>query len=865
MVATDSAKGNRTSEAYKSLVDDIRPLFADDQIVELRALKVKARYGKPHTVSGYFDADHRAEMVAEAMNLTADAKGVYFTANPVNPDLLARRCNRVDRVDEGETTSDKNIVCRRWLPIDIDPIRDSQISASADEKAKARELTEDIHVYLSERGFPAPIFVDSGNGFHLLYRIDMPANDGGIVEHVIKALAARFDNEHAKVDQSVYNPAQILKLPGTWARKGDSTRIRPHRQSTILEMPIIEIVPQTLLETLASEAPKEKSKKTTTTSPNGDGHKGNGDGHKSGWNYTATGGADARHSAYGRVVLKAECEKVLAAADNTKHVTLRDAAFCCGHRIPLYFSYADAESALRDAIGRRGAADMDLAWRTIASGLKKGMESPDPPLGEKSDTSDTRSDAGRKHTENASKTGGASDCRTVGPKRPIPEYTPFPVDALPEPMRRFIVEGAEATGCDESFFAIPALTVAAGLVGTARYVRLKNRTWKEPAVIWAVTVADPSSIKSPPFKMVQWPLIALQKKAYAEYADAYNRYEKELEEWKGKDEKERTAEPPEKPKKREYFGTDMTIERVAEILVDNPRGALQMRDEISAWFGSFTRYKGKGVSSDVPHWLELWSAGVLKIHRKMAVPRDIFVPHAVASVCGTIQPGTLARCMSSDMFDAGTPFRFLFAMPPRRQKEWRDVELSEEAECIWEHCCERLAHLPGEMVLSLSKEAKALWVDFYNQGGIAQFNATGHIQAALGKLEAYAARLALVHYLVDCSAGIDHPANGPIPAESMAAGIKLVNWFANEAERVFMAIEESDDERELRRLAEKIASKGGTISVRTLQNSNSKRYRRAADAEAHLDLLVEAGFGEWQGEGSSRVFVLVRQSDKSDT
>ena len=78
---------------------------------------------------------------------------------------------------------------------------------------------------------------DSGNGYHLLYRIDLPAADGGLVERVLKSLAARFDNEHVKIDQSVYNPARICKLPGTMARKGDHTEARPHRRAKLLEVP----------------------------------------------------------------------------------------------------------------------------------------------------------------------------------------------------------------------------------------------------------------------------------------------------------------------------------------------------------------------------------------------------------------------------------------------------------------------------------------------------------------------------------------------------------------------------------------------------------------------------------------------------
>jgi hypothetical protein len=81
------------------------------------------------------------------------------------------------------------------------------------------------------------MLADSGNGYHLLYRVDLPADDGGLVERILAALGERFDTPHAKIDRTVFNPARICKLPGTLARKGDSTADRPHRRAKLLEVP----------------------------------------------------------------------------------------------------------------------------------------------------------------------------------------------------------------------------------------------------------------------------------------------------------------------------------------------------------------------------------------------------------------------------------------------------------------------------------------------------------------------------------------------------------------------------------------------------------------------------------------------------
>lgn len=231
-----------TPPTHPSIVDGLAELYhrllAPDQVVELRALGVQRGTGKPHTEAGFFDPGHLPEMAKAALALTTYAKGVYFTLNPLNPVLLARRCNRTAWANEGELAKDKDVLVRRWLLIDADPIRDPLVSATEAEKAEAKSVALDVREHLRGRGWPDPVLADSGNGYHLLYRIDLPAADGGLVERLLRALAARFDTPRVKIDQSVHNPSRICKLPGTMARKGDSTPDRPHRRAMVLEFPV---------------------------------------------------------------------------------------------------------------------------------------------------------------------------------------------------------------------------------------------------------------------------------------------------------------------------------------------------------------------------------------------------------------------------------------------------------------------------------------------------------------------------------------------------------------------------------------------------------------------------------------------------
>ena len=85
--------------------------------------------------------------------------------------------------------------------------------------------------------WPEPILSDSGNGAHLLYRVEVPASDAGCVKRCLQALAFRFDNDKVKIDEAVFNPSRIWKLYGTVSRKGDDMPDRLHRLARILEAP----------------------------------------------------------------------------------------------------------------------------------------------------------------------------------------------------------------------------------------------------------------------------------------------------------------------------------------------------------------------------------------------------------------------------------------------------------------------------------------------------------------------------------------------------------------------------------------------------------------------------------------------------
>ena len=209
-------------------IDLIRP----SGVVEVRGIKGKA------TAAGYFDEDHHGHAVSAAEKLNRQGFAVYVPLNPINPQLMGRYCNRIE-ARPTSTAKDSDVLRREWLLIDCDPVRPSGTSATREQLNAARQIITDIQFDLDLEGWPEPVVALSGNGYHLIYKIDLPNDQESaeLVKAVLKTLADRYSSDAVQVDQSVWNAARITKLYGTVANKGDHTAATPHRLSRVLSTP----------------------------------------------------------------------------------------------------------------------------------------------------------------------------------------------------------------------------------------------------------------------------------------------------------------------------------------------------------------------------------------------------------------------------------------------------------------------------------------------------------------------------------------------------------------------------------------------------------------------------------------------------
>lgn len=241
----------------KSMIEALS-ILSPSGVVELRALDCEPGSGYDRTVSGYFDHAHLADLAEAVIRQAAAATGVYITLQEIKEDCLARACNRARPTKKKDpTTSDADVVQYRWLPLDFDPKKPAGVSSSDAEHEAAHAAARLVTLTLCDEGWPAPVYADSGNGAHVLYRLPdgwAKGSDGEKVKAVLAALIKRFPIDGVDLDAKVFNPARIWKLPGTVARKGDEIPSRPHRLSKILSAPaVVEAVSADKLDALALE------------------------------------------------------------------------------------------------------------------------------------------------------------------------------------------------------------------------------------------------------------------------------------------------------------------------------------------------------------------------------------------------------------------------------------------------------------------------------------------------------------------------------------------------------------------------------------------------------------------------------------
>lgn len=280
----------------------------------------------------------------------------------------------------------------------------------------------------------------------------------------------------------------------------------------------------------------------------------------------------------------------------------------------------------------------------------------------------------------------------------MPAVDPFDMDLMPAPLRGWVHDIAERMQVPVDFLAVGAIVEAGALIGRRIGIYPKKHDdWLVVPNLWGAIVAPPSQLKSPALAEVLKPLDRLAADAMTAYQedcatydanamvaeakrDALQRLMKSAAKDGNDAELERLATlvheiGQRKPVPRRFKTNDGTVEKIAEILLENPPGILIYRDELSGWLRTLDK---QGHEGDRAFYLEAWNGtGNFNVDR---IGRgSLHVPALCLSVLGGIQPGPLSSYVygatTADSTDNdGLLQRFQLLVWPDAPATWKNVD-----------------------------------------------------------------------------------------------------------------------------------------------------------------------------------------------
>ena len=384
-------------------------------------------------------------------------------------------------------------------------------------------------------------------------------------------------------------------------------------------------------------------------------------------------------------------------------------------------------------------------------------------------------------------------------------------ELLPESFRDFVTDAANRMPCAVDYVAASLIVAAGAVIGARVGIKPKRLDdWVVVPNLWGGVVGDPSQKKSPAISEAMKPLNRLIARAADEFKKAQGDFELEklitdakrealeaqvksaAKAGDKKQEMERlkeqlrsfivTSEPD--PVMRRHRTNDSTVEKLGELLRDNPNGLLVSRDEL---VGLLTSWDKAGHEGDRAFFLEGWN-GTDSFDTDRIGRGSILIPNLCVSVFGGIQPDKLTGYLeqaSNALANDGMLQRFQVLVYPDPVKwEYRDAIPNKAARERVNDVFEKLdgfdpvkweAAPANQFVkfphFQFDHDAQDIYIEF-SKGLHHSIEREDNplIRQHLAKYEKLFSSLALVLHLVDCAA------DGKKGQVTKAAAIRAAAW-----------------------------------------------------------------------------------------
>ena len=346
----------------------------------------------------------------------------------------------------------------------------------------------------------------------------------------------------------------------------------------------------------------------------------------------------------------------------------------------------------------------------------------------------------------------------------------MPMSVLPPALVDYVRDQSDLTGCDPGIIGLAALVAAAACItdDIKVFPQQRDPTWTESARLWFAVIGDPSTKKSPAIskavRHVKRIDHALTDQTQKEMAD----YQWQFDSWKDakKADKNNPAPEPKKPPERTILVEDATVEALSEVLKDNPRGVLTLKDELTGWFASMDAYKGsaKGASMDRAHWLESYNGGRRKINR--ITRGSVIVPNWSTCIIGGIQPDMMRRIASS-MGNDGLMQRFIVYCARSANlgmDRVPDMRAMERFSALFDQLVSLQAGADNVRMSDGAIACKTRVVQYAHK--LIRALDHSHLVAWLGKWEGLYSRLVLLYHVIYCASAGVFPSAEPVSTET---------------------------------------------------------------------------------------------------
>lgn len=266
----------------------------------------------------------------------------------------------------------------------------------------------------------------------------------------------------------------------------------------------------------------------------------------------------------------------------------------------------------------------------------------------------------------------------LGRTIPFDEYDlpAFPVDALPEVIRRYVLAVAESTQTPVDMAAVEALGIVS-LCCQGKYFIRGNADWAEPLNTYMVVIMEPAERKSSVLSMMIRPVEEYENEENSrrnteivESRMIQDKLEKEKRSLVERASKGKATEEEVRAKAAELakfepakplrlFVDDVTSEKLTSVLAENKGRAAV----VSAEGGIFSIMSGlynRNVNIDV--FLKGHSGDTIRVDRVGRASESII--HPALTMVLAVQPEVLNGLMSNNTFRGrGLTARFLYSMP----------------------------------------------------------------------------------------------------------------------------------------------------------------------------------------------------------